>query len=139
MGVSGIVISFILHAISFAAAVRATIIFHGADFDPEGASSMDNLKLTLLSLTYVVANVAMIVTVRDLFHIGTKLTEWDCIGAKYLIWIVKPFTVFVFALLGVRKTASSYYQDTTDDVDEIVTLANMKDIIDISTSRIRAD
>jgi len=129
----GILTCFILFAFSFAAVVRTIqldIVVHNST-----AMFMDKVKLALISVTYVVANVAMVTTINDLFHIGF---QWNCVGSHYVVWIVKPFVKLVFLLLGVGDK-DEYCYNSGEDLDEMDVLSRMKDMIDLSTNVVRAD
>ena len=96
---------------------------------------MDYLKIFLSSYFYIVANIAMLVTTKDLLHIDVVL---DCREGYYVKLILKPLLIFIFKLLGVENDNDDGYEVRTN-LDEASNLSAIKEMIDASVDRVRLD
>jgi len=123
-----------IFCLSYIALVRAINV--GKDDSVSSVSHvMDYVKIILLSYFYIIANVAVLVTVKDLLHIDVDL---DCYGAHYIQLILKPLFIFTYKLLGVESKSDNGYE-TGKDLDQADDMYAIKEMIDASMNRVRLD
>jgi len=132
----GIFIFLILYGYSYVSLTMTIINEIEGQISAVVSMEMVIVKLVILSLTYIVSNVAMLVTIKDLFHIDIQWRNF--FGTYFVAWIVKPITSFIFVLLGVNNE-NEYLNEIKEDLAENNILSNVKEMIDISTNRVRAD
>merc|ERR1711862_103648 len=131
----GIVGCFILSVFSFAATLRAIIFINMVD---DGSSLVSTtaanyMRLSSLSLIYVVGNVAMLVTLKDLFHVNV---ECNFAGSDYIRWMIRPFIAFIYALLGVENKNKCFH-DLGQNLETEHILSSVEEMIHSSTNSIR--
>lgn len=129
----GLFVCFFLFGVSFVAAVRSMNL--GILKSTNINAITGHLSLILLTFCYIVANVALFVTVTDWLHIDI---EYSCHGKDFFHLIMKPVKAVIFSLLGV-KDDKEYFNENEENVTKDDVLANIKEMIDISINRVRAD
>jgi len=96
MTVAAMLTFIILFGISYLGLVRVILgVTKGDEMTAANSDIMHIAKLLLLTIFYVVANVAMVVTMKDWLHIDIKM---ECPGEETVKLIVKPVTSFIFNL-----------------------------------------
>ena len=129
----GLFACFFLFGVSFVAAVRSMNlgILKSTNINP----ITGHISLILLTFCYIVANVALFVTVTDWLHIDI---EYSYHGKDFFHLIMKPVKAVIFSLLGV-KDDKEYFNENEENFTKDDVLVDVKEMIDISINRVRAD
>ena len=125
----------LLFAISYSILIRSLL----AETSITGNSTLDDFvfeygSLVMITLMYVTANIAMLVTVKDFFHMKNKFID----ESKYIQFLRRPIKPFVYSLLGINYDNEDFIRKE-DGLDEDDILPSVKEMIDRGTSRIRND
>ena len=112
----------------------------GLTNDQYVSMNFEYLKLFLLTLCYIIADVAFIVTVIDWFHINIKCT---CCDEWFVSLVEKPANIVIYILiypiLGVKDRKAAYEESDYNFIDNDNVLVSIKEMFEVSTNRIRAD
>ena len=131
-----IFIFFLLFGFSYIATVRSISLSN----EHHVSMSMEYFKTIALTVCYIIADVALIVTVIDWFHINIQCT---CCNNRLVSLFEKPVNIvlyiLIYPILGVKDRKSSYEECGYDHTVDNNILVSIKEMFEVSTNRVRAD